>query len=125
MWEESAEADNGKISLTEEEREAQLAPIRELSPMESAPEVQDLSGSETPAVSASNLPSSYDARTKGLVTSVKNQGNTNMCWAFTMASVLETSLLAQGYGAYDLSEEHLSYFFANRVNDPLGNTSYD
>lgn len=111
--------------LTEEEREQQLADIRELSPMESVPEVESLSGSEMPAVAASNLPSSYDARTEGLVTSVKDQGSTNMCWAFTIASALETSLLAQGYGAYDLSEEHLGYFFVNRVNDPLGNTPYD
>ena len=42
-----------------------------------------------------------------------------------MAAVLETSLLTQGAGTYDLSEEHLAYFFANRNNDPLGNTAGD
>ena len=38
---------------------------------------------------------------------------------------METSLLAQNKGIYDLSEEHLSYFFSNRQNDPLGNTPDD
>ena len=111
--------------LTEEEKEEQLAPIRELTHMGRVPEVMEISGGEAPAVAASNLPSSYDARKEGMVTSVKDQGQYNMCWAFTMASVLETSLLAQSLGAYDLSEEHLSYFFSNRVNDPLGNTPND
>ncbi len=48
-----------------------------------------------------------------------------MCWAFGMASLMETSLLSQGLGTYDLSEEHLAYFWANRSNDPLGNTAGD
>ena len=38
---------------------------------------------------------------------------------------MENSLLARGMGTYDLSEEHLSYFFSNRQNDPLGNTAND
>ena len=42
-----------------------------------------------------------------------------------MAAIMETSLLAQNKGTYDLSEEHLSYFFSNRQNDPLGNTPDD
>ena len=42
-----------------------------------------------------------------------------------MAAIMETSLLAQNKGTYDLSEEHLSYFFSNRQNDPLENTPDD
>ena len=71
------------------------------------------------------FPSSYDSRKEGLVTSVKNQNPFGTCWAFGMAAIMETSLLAQNKGIYDLSEEHLSYFFSNRQNDPLGNTPDD
>ena len=71
------------------------------------------------------FPSSYDARKEGLVTLVKNQNPFGTCWAFGMAAIMETSLLAQNKGTYDLSEEHLSYFFSNRQNDPLGNTPDD
>lgn len=38
-----------------------------------------------------------------------------MCWAFGMASLLETSLLSQGLGTYDLSEEHLAYFLQTGI----------
>ena len=48
-----------------------------------------------------------------------------MCWAYTLAANLETSFLRKNMGSYDLSEEHLAYFFANRANDPLGNTASD
>lgn len=71
------------------------------------------------------LPSYYDSRQSGIISSVKNQNPFNICWAFSLASNFETSLLKQGLGTWDLSEEHLAYFFANRVNDPLGNTPDD
>lgn len=67
----------------------------------------------------------YDSRESGLITPVKNQNPFNICWAFSMASNFETSLLKKGLGSFDLSEEHLAYFFANRRNDPLGNTPED
>lgn len=77
---------------------------------------------------AENYPSRYDAREAGLVTSVKNQNqgiSLGICWAFTMSSLMETSLLKQGMGTYDLSEEQLAYFLYNRTDDPLGNTPDD
>lgn len=67
----------------------------------------------------------YDSRESGIITPVKNQNPFNICWAFSMASNFETSLLKKGLGSFDLSEEHLAYFFANRRNDPLGNTPED
>ena len=67
----------------------------------------------------------YDSRESGIITPVKNQNPFNICWAFSMASNFETSLLKKGLGVFDLSEEHLAYFFANRRNDPLGNTPED
>ena len=70
----------------------------------------------------------YNAAALGYVTPVKNQGSYNNCWAFSVASLMETSLIAQGLGSadtLDLSEEHLSYYFSNRENDPLGNSAGD
>ena len=52
---------------------------------------------------AAAYPSYYNAADQGYVTSVKNQEPYGMCWAFGMASLLETSFLTQGLGTYDLS----------------------
>ena len=48
------------------------------------------------------FPSKFDAREEGIVTSVKNQMPYGACWAFAMASVMETSLLRRGAGIFDL-----------------------
>ena len=113
--------------LTAEEKEEQLAPFKELTPIDAGIEVESDLGNGTAAYAgrAGVYPSYYDAREAGLVTSVKNQHPFGTCWAFGMASILETSLLSQGKGIYDLSEEHLSYFFSHRQDDPLGNTALD
>lgn len=110
--------------LTEEEEKEQLEPFDSLTSYSTAVEI----GNDTddiPMGRAASYPSYYNAAEQGYVTSVKDQEPYGMCWAFGMASIMETSLLAQGLGTYDLSEEHLAYFFANRTNDPLGNTSGD
>ena len=112
--------------LTEEEREEQLEPFKNLTPLDPGPQVEsDLYSDISVYSRAAEYLSKYDAREKGLVTTVKNQNPFGTCWAFGMAAVMEASLLFQGQGTYDLSEEHLSYFFSNRQNDPLGNTADD
>ena len=110
--------------LTEEEEKEQLAPFDSLTSYSTAIEIGNDTG-EIPMGRAAAYPSYYNAAEQGYVTSVKNQDPYGMCWAFGMASLMETSLLSQGLGTYDLSEEHLAYFWANRSNDPLGNTAGD
>lgn len=107
--------------MTEDEKAEQLAPMSGLTaytPLENADSELGVS------MYHSSMPY-YDSREYGLVTSVKNQNPFGICWAFGLASNFETSLLSQGSGAWDLSEEHLAYFWSHRVNDPLGNTPND
>ena len=77
-------------------------------------------------VYASYIPSSYDSRDYGYVTSVKNQGSYGTCWAFSALSAGESSLLSQDIMTdVDLSEAHFIYFLYNNVDDPLGNLGED
>ena len=107
--------------MTDEERQAQLAPLQNLDAFTPEPEVDSNIGIASYAL----YHETYNANEEGFVTDVKNQRNTSLCWAFSLASNLETSLLTRGQEYYDLSEEQLAYFWANRVNDPLGNTPND
>lgn len=130
---ENADGETGEIRyikgrpLTEEEKEEELEPIRNLTLLDAGPEVESDLTSVYAAYGSREAayPESYDSRQLGLITPVKNQNPFGTCWAFGMAALLETSLLSQNKGTYDLSEEHLSYFFSNRQNDPLGNTPDD
>ena len=38
----------------------------------------------------------YDGRNYGLVTPIKSQGDTNLCWAYSSVSASETSILKSG-----------------------------
>ena len=53
------------------------------------------------------LPSSYDLRDLGLVTSVKNQSPGGDCWAFAIYAALESYLLKNECIAYDFSENNM------------------
>ncbi len=61
----------------------------------------------TPLEMAGELPSAYDARAQGIVTSAKNQGACGSCWAFASVGALESHLLKAGYAfsPQDLSEQ--------------------
>ena len=69
---------------------------------------------------SSTYPSSYTSK----VTSVKDQGSDDTCWAFTYLAMAESYLLIND-NETDLSELQLSYFSFNSVDDPLGNTAND
>jgi len=53
-----------------------------------------------------DLPSSYDLRDLGLVTSVKDQSTTGSCWTFAMLAAVESYLLKYEGVEYDFSENN-------------------
>ncbi|MCF8331096.1 MAG: T9SS type A sorting domain-containing protein [Bacteroidales bacterium] len=57
---------------------------------------------------SAQLPSFFDSRNHGWVSSVKDQGNNcGSCWAFASCAAIESSWLRQGGNAVDLSEDNL------------------
>lgn len=51
------------------------------------------------------LPTSVDWRTKGVVSSIRNQGQCGSCWAFSGTSTLESAVAIKYSKLYDLSEQ--------------------
>ena len=74
---------------------------------------------------AATLPSSYNADPENpmYVTSVKNQGEFGICWAFSAIACCESEAI-KNHGAdpetIDLSELHLAYFAYNSQADETG-----
>jgi len=67
-----------------------------------------LTGQEMPErFLAITPPSNFDWRTTGKVTSVKNQGACNACYAFASLGCFESKILINGGGTYDLSEDNV------------------
>lgn len=71
------------------------------------------SASTLNGVSASD--SKFNLKDYSLVTGVKDQGPTGTCWAFATNSSIESNLLMNGHGAYDLSEAHMELSLQNTV----------
>lgn len=73
------------------------------------------------------LPAKFDARQKGWITPVRDQGDNNTCWAFSTMAAIEANLVKNGYAdaGVDLSENQFAYFFYNRRADSLGYTKGD
>ncbi|MGK7921294.1 MAG: pre-peptidase C-terminal domain-containing protein, partial [Trichodesmium sp.] len=71
------------------------------------PEVQENNNSSFAFTTPVDLPSSFDLRDEGAVTSVKNQGNYGSCWAFATYASLESSIFKESGTKVDLSENHL------------------
>lgn len=59
---------------------------------------------------SANLSASFDLRTYGWVTPVKDQGNCGSCWAFATYGSLESATLKQKGISEDFSENHLKNY---------------
>lgn len=93
------------------------------------PSISESSGasSKYSRLLTASLPTSYDSRSTGRITPVKDQGTTGCCWAFAAMASSESSQITEGLTSanVDLSEHHLAYFANNIVADPLGGTAGD
>ena len=58
----------------------------------------------------------YDLRSLGFVSPVRNQGSYGTCWAFSSIAALESNMRKSGSYPGDLSEWHLAYFTYNPIN---------
>lgn len=73
------------------------------------------------------LPSAYDLRSDGLITSVKDQHPYGTCWSFATMASLESTMIARN-AEVDLSEWHLAYYaysenFGFSLEDTDGETA--
>ena len=92
----------------------------------------DLSGSNASTFSSRRavLPSKYDLRDEGRITSVKNQEIDGFCWSFASNASMESNILTQKLGNatsdnLDLSESAGAWFSCNSVTDESDSTYGD
>ena len=74
--------------------------------------------------------SKYDGRDYGIITPVKDQGDSNLCWAYSSIAASEANILRQNIGGADVSSLSLNpvaaaYRSFRRESDPLSNTDGD
>ncbi len=76
-----------------------------------------------------SMPKKYSSVDEGIISSVKNQVSTGLCWAFTTSGMIETSLKMKSYpsdGFFDISETHMARFFqSGRDTDENSDTYND
>ncbi len=68
----------------------------------------------------------FDSREYGIITPVKDQGYTSLCWAYATAAASEASVLRSGMAEnannWSFSPFQIGYARHNRGTDPLNNT---
>lgn len=103
----------------------QLGPFAGMSEGDYVPSPSDASTAQPdlePGVLS--LPDSFDLRTTGKLTAVRNQGGYGTCWAFATVGSLESALLPTS--TQDFSEDHMAlasgYFSAGATADDHYNT---
>lgn len=87
-----------------------------------------LTGSTIPDVQDIVKMDKYDGRDYGIITAVKDQGGSNLCWAYSSVAASEASILRSGIddkataANLSLNPRAAAYRVFNRGADPLGNT---
>ncbi|MCX6121918.1 MAG: FG-GAP-like repeat-containing protein [Ignavibacteriales bacterium] len=73
-----------------------------------------------------SLPASFDLRSTGGLTPVKDQGTCGACWTFATMGAIESRWKVNGKGTYDLSEDNLNTCHSPFLVAPCegGNSSY-
>lgn len=73
------------------------------------------------------VPAAYDGNDRNgedVVTEVRNQGKSNLCWAYATLGAVEANLLVKhptlGAERLDLSEKHLAYYVMNPTSGSVG-----
>lgn len=74
-----------------------------------------LSAKEEKQLSKS-IPTSYNSNELGYVTSVKNQGNSDTCWAYASTSTFESLLLRNSLFTVDLEPKHMDLWATPTTN---------
>lgn len=64
------------------------------------------SGKSLPNMATQVLPTRWDWRTEGVVTSVKNQSSCGSCYAFMSTAAMESRVALDGGGTFDFSENN-------------------
>ncbi|MEG0250675.1 MAG: cell wall-binding repeat-containing protein [Peptostreptococcus sp.] len=72
--------------------------------------------------------SKYDPRILGYTTGMRNQEKLGICWSFAGNATLESYLKRNGYGDFDLSEEHMRWWAKDgtynwNIGDESGSTN--
>jgi len=67
----------------------------------------NLAGNMAGRVRSVELPSSFDWKSKGAVTPVKDQGQCGSCWDFSATETIESVCFLAGYGLQTLSEQQI------------------
>ena len=124
---DSEEEQEQEIRLTPikgQKQEDLLKPIGRNTPTEDDL-VQDASGDQVvrPWERRNELPAAY-TENMGKA-KIREQGITALCWEFSAATIAELNRVKETGVYTSYSPSHFGFFFYNRVNDPLGNTSGD
>ncbi len=71
---------------------------------------------------------SYNGIEQGILPdSIRDQGNSSLCWAFSAALLAEVSMIKNSFAPRNVhySEDQIGYFFFHHVTDPIGGTAND
>lgn len=111
-------------SATSTEKEHQIPPLtRRPSPVNND-NMKDKSIVPVPVVNkkqaiAVPTETTYDLRSLGLSTPMRDQNPYGTCWTFAAMASSESSALVQNYGTKDFSEKHLAYYGYADINSTL------